>query len=757
MTHPHAKQQILPMLSLGYESDDSSRGIERRFDVPFVSGMALREKQIQQNYRPVIAIHKWFARRPGTLFRALLLAEFVPGPLRETFFQSHDLKGTKIADPFMGGGTPLIEANRIGCDVVGFDINPMAYWIVRQAIQNLDLGAYQAAAAGIARVLEEKVGTSYRTRCLECSSPYAHVKYFLWVKISGCSKCGKDFDLFPGFLLAENRRHPMNVIVCSHCGDLNEVRDRRRLGKCSRCEDSLTLQGPAGRNHCACPHCGEQNVYPVRGNGAPRHRMFAIEYHCPACKSRHHGRFFKKPDPDDLEKFGGAVQEWSRIRARFVPDDEIPRGDETDRLHRWGYRRYREMFNERQLLGLELISRSISKQPDRRIRGALATNLSDLLRYQNMLCRYDTAALKSLDVFSVHGFPVGLVECESNILGIPNGGDGANIGSGGWSNIVEKFLRARRYCKKPFEVSLESRKKRELPIAGEWIGDRQTECRARRVSLACRDSTGAKLPRASLDGVFTDPPYYSNVQYAELMDFCYVWLRRLVSVDEKAFSRPSTRSPAELTGNVTMDRGLSHFTEGLSAAFRRMSEALKPGSPFVFTYHHNTMEAYFPLVVALLDAHLVCSASLPCPAEMGASIHINRTGSSVVDTVFVCRSTGLVSRRTIVSLASDVAELVKEDLVRLRAGGLTPTRGDTRCVAHGHLARLAVWNLRVGWDGSLETKEKLRVVERAIQDLGGLAAVEEALGTDGPVLPLRRLAVGEAIATYGALGDEISF
>ena len=43
--------------------------IERNFDISFVADLALREKQIQQNYRPVIAIHKWFARRPGTLFR----------------------------------------------------------------------------------------------------------------------------------------------------------------------------------------------------------------------------------------------------------------------------------------------------------------------------------------------------------------------------------------------------------------------------------------------------------------------------------------------------------------------------------------------------------------------------------------------------------------------------------------------------------------------------------------------------------------
>ena len=43
----------------------------------------------------------------------------------------------------MGGGTPLIEANRIGCDVLGFDINPMAAWIVREEIEQLDLAAYR--------------------------------------------------------------------------------------------------------------------------------------------------------------------------------------------------------------------------------------------------------------------------------------------------------------------------------------------------------------------------------------------------------------------------------------------------------------------------------------------------------------------------------------------------------------------------------------------------------------------------------------
>ena len=110
--------------------------------------------------------------------------------------------------------------------------------------------------------------------------------------------------------------------------------------------------------------------------------------------------------------------------------------------------------------------------PIERVRRALATNLSDLLRYQNMLCRYDTTALKSLDIFSVHGFPVGLVQCESNLLGIVNG-NGVNVGSGGWTNIIEKYARAKSYCDAPFEVRRQGRRKVTVPIRGEWIGERR--------------------------------------------------------------------------------------------------------------------------------------------------------------------------------------------------------------------------------------------------------------------------------------------
>ncbi|MCY4139953.1 MAG: hypothetical protein OXF56_17015, partial [Rhodobacteraceae bacterium] len=370
--------------------------IERRFDVPFIARMALREKQIQQNYRPIIAVHKWFARRPGTLFRGLLLSEFSDDPLHQSFFRANNFSGLRIADPFMGGGTPLIEANRLGCDVDGFDINPMSTWIVRQEIRQLDIGAYERTANELMLSLHVEIDRYYRTACPIYGDENVPVKSFLWIKTLDCEACGKQFDLFPGYVLAQNRRHPRHVLVCPSCGSLNEVDRPENPGECTSCENALLQQGPAHRGRCNCPHCGHCNSYPGATNKPLNHRLFAIEYYNPQRKAGHKGRFFKKPDAEDLAHVESAAKRWHRMEAHFVPEERIAEGDETSRLHRWGYSRYNEMFNPRQLLGLELSCRLIAHTRDECVRHALATNLSDLLRYQNMVCRYDTATLKSL-------------------------------------------------------------------------------------------------------------------------------------------------------------------------------------------------------------------------------------------------------------------------------------------------------------------------------------------------------------------------
>jgi hypothetical protein len=400
-------------------------------------------------------------------------------------------------------------------------------------------------------------------------------------------------------------------------------------------------------------------------------------------------------------------------RHEFIPDDSIPPGDETTRLHRWGYRTYRQLFNPRQLLGLNTLATAIAAVHDKTLRHALLTVFSDTVRYQNMLCRYDSYALKIIDIFSVHGFPVSLIQCENSLLGIPR------IGSGGFRHFVEKYDRAKDYCEKPFET-YPGRPKKRIFISGEQIGARLVsdlpqpqDPKSAYLQAASADTLA--LPSASLDAVLTDPPYFANVQYAELMDFCYVWLRKHLADDVPAFRLASTRAEEELTVNLTEGRDITHFTEGLSRVFVTFTRALKPGGPFAFTYHHNDVEAYLPIAAALLDAALVCTDTLPCPAEMGASIHINGTKSSVMDTIFVCRTTGTIRASQFATSRETLERMLRTDLENLQMARLKPTAGDARCLLFGHLIRLAVWQLRSTWRNDVPVKDKLEQVRTALQ------------------------------------------
>jgi adenine-specific DNA methylase len=271
---------------------------------------------------------------------------------------------------------------------------------------------------------------------------------------------------------------------------------------------------------------------------------------------------------------------------------------------------------------------------------------------------------------------------------------------------------------------------------GEWIGEVNPEhpdAHARTVDIRCGSAAEMPLGHESLDAVFTDPPYYGMVQYGELMHFLYIWLRKLMGSDFIGLEATSTKHGDELTGNNTEGRGIAEFAEGLAKVYIRMAAALKPNAPLAFTYHHNKQEAYVAAAMAILDAGLICTASLPCPAEMGGSIHISGTGSSIVDTVFVCRKAHLTPSRWLFKDASELALLMDGELDQLRSAGMKPTQGDIRCIAYGHITRMAVSKLHGSWSKLAATSEKLAAIRAAMDSLVLLEDLQAALASLPPV------------------------
>lgn len=206
------------------------------------------------------------------------------------------------------------------------------------------------------------------------------------------------------------------------------------------------------------------------------------------------------------------------------------------------------------------------------------------------------------------------------------------------------------------------------------------------------------------------------------MDFCYAWLRRLAP-GTPYFDVAHTKTDDDAIGTVR-GVGLTEFAKRLSEVFEAASAALKPGGAFCFTYHHNELDAYAPLVVACLNAGLVPTALFACPSEMRASTHIRGRNASTLDSVFVLRKmphTG-VSREDFGEL--DLARHVRARLDALRHAGVKTTAADRTCMRHAALAAKAMTQLGPSW-------EELTATDRLPHAIG-------ALGLDVPTaLPTR--------------------
>lgn len=95
----------------------------------------------------------------------------------------------------------------------------------------------------------------------------------------------------------------------------------------------------------------------------------------------------------------------------------------------------------------------------------------------------------------------------------------------------------------------------------------------------------------------------------------------------------------------------------------------------------------------------------------------------------MCRSIGQTPRRWLFGTPADLAEIVTEDLRQLRLAGVKPTAGDIRCIVYGHWTRMAIWNLRWGWNQGRPAREKLDGFAKAVAVLGDFNQVIEYIDT----------------------------
>lgn len=97
--------------------------------------------------KPIYQMSKWWARRRSSVFRSLLIAAATKAPADEhlaakqvwdAYYANHQKRGSfnrlKIADVFMGGGTTVVEGTRLGMQMTGVDLNPVAWFVVKNEV-----------------------------------------------------------------------------------------------------------------------------------------------------------------------------------------------------------------------------------------------------------------------------------------------------------------------------------------------------------------------------------------------------------------------------------------------------------------------------------------------------------------------------------------------------------------------------------------------------------------------------------------------
>ncbi|MCR4312568.1 MAG: DNA methyltransferase, partial [Candidatus Uhrbacteria bacterium] len=157
--------------------------IERDFPVVEVSRLAEQESWRKEINRPIYHIHKWWATRLGSVFRAITLAALSPSDADtwKGFYDRHQFSGKVVLDPFMGSGTTLGEAIKLGAKAIGCDINPVSTFLVRQAFSRVPEADLRAAFSRLENTVAPDIRRYYRTRDPR-SGELIPVLYYFWVK-----------------------------------------------------------------------------------------------------------------------------------------------------------------------------------------------------------------------------------------------------------------------------------------------------------------------------------------------------------------------------------------------------------------------------------------------------------------------------------------------------------------------------------------------------------------------------------------------
>jgi len=287
-----------------------------------------------EGHTPIYKLHKYFARRPHNVFRALI--------------EHYSPKDGLVVDCFGGGGVTLIEGLTAKRRVISYDINAVASFVQYAQTLEVDASRIRLLANKLQELVREAFGDYYKTECRHCDSP-AHVRWFEHAYLVTCPGCGKESTIDNESKKVDVTGKPLNgVYTCHHCRADIRAASVKRSGS----------------------------------------RLLNLRYRCAGCGAHE----TVVPTSADESRYLTVANNEANLVSRYklrVPNESFP--DYWDRqkedcLSRKGFAQFRDLFTTRNLLcsamyftALDAIEKEITPAE----KNFMLLNISALLRYTN--------------------------------------------------------------------------------------------------------------------------------------------------------------------------------------------------------------------------------------------------------------------------------------------------------------------------------------------------------------------------------------
>lgn len=565
-----------------------------------------------------------------------------------------------MLDCTAGGGSIPFEALRLGCNVIANDINPVA-----SAIEKATLDYPVVYGSDLLHELDKYSTILIEKINVELSEiffQYDEEKIidYLYHRTVTCPHCGERAPLLNAFALQKKADGWMVIPEISGNPGNKKVRfvpTRLVKGKGPKGEnpDDGTVKKGTG----TCIFCGQaidSEEIKRQARGESDFGTWSDDLYCVVAKrvqpkldkegniqyiksGADKGKvktetvtFFREPVAEDfaaLERAKEALEEnWQRWDDMgLIPTDIIPVGHKTAEPLRVGVERWCDMFTPRQLLchltAMETLQEMSVKIKDElgEAKGTAVIHylqymLDKGIDYNSRQTRWEYTRSVIKGTFGRHDFSLKWTFGEMIYTGQNSGL------AWGKSQVMDAY-------------------KGICDLLGENASQNVTVLNGSAANLAVDDS--------SVDVICLDPPYYNNVQYAELSDYFYVWQKRTFrDLYPDWFSRRLTNKVDEAVANPVRDGSAKEadrvYESRMSEIFAECRRVLKDEGIMVLMFTHKTQEAWQTLTRALIENGWLITSAFPVDSESGASLHQKDMAAAASSIFIACRKRDMAER-----------------------------------------------------------------------------------------------------------------